>query len=749
MLGSTRLLTLTGPGGCGKTRLSIETAHELLGDYPDGVWLVELAALNDPDLLEQVVAGMLGIQEFPGQPVLDSLIATLRDKRTLLVLDNCEHLIDACASLAAALLRAAPGLRILATSREPLRIDGEAIWLVPSLSLPDPGREEDPERLLDYEAVRLFIDRAGQISPGFTLTPVNAAPVSELCYRLDGIPLAIELAAARIRTLSAAQIVERLGDRFQLLTSGNRAALSRQQTLRAALDWSYDLLSEPERVLFARLAVFSGSFTVSAVETLCSQPPLSTAEILDLLTSLVDRSLVVARLEQGIARYHLLETMREYARERLEESGERDEIFGAHADYYAGVAMRAMDQIYSPDRRLGVRQLEREYDNVRQALEWYWHGAGTERAEQGLALAGALHWYWHIRGRFSEGVSWTTRLLEAAPDRPTSARAKTMGGAGAMASAMAEYGLAHELLTGATRIAREIDDPDALAKATIWLAWDELFRGNVELGRELHTEGLRLYTLLEDPFGVAMAKSGLAFVAAEADEHAIARELFEESLAMFQEQGEDWGVGVSLHQLANVYYRMGEFEAARRRVHEVIEFEEHTDYKWLEIQSQSLLVEIARAEGDLAAAAMAQQYAHSLTDGAGYRTVNPWNQRNAGFIALASGDLEGAERLFRSSIRLFQERDMVIGIACCLVGMAGIAVARGRHDIAASMLGSVAGALGPIGVSLAPADRAEAARTADAARSALGDEEFQRHLAAGRAITLADAIASLDLWLLP
>ena len=342
-----RLLTLTGPGGCGKSRLAIQVATHLQADFPDGVWLVELAPLSDPAFVPQTVAFALGAREDPARPIQAVLADVLRPKAALLVLDNCEHLLDACAELSDGLLCACPRLHILASSREALGITGEVAYRVPSLATADPSRLPPLADLARVEAVRLFVERAAAVRPGFELTEQNAPAVAQIVRRLDGIPLAIELAAARMKALSALQIAQRLDDRFRLLTGGSRTALPRQQTLRATIDWSYDLLSEPEQRLFCRLAVFRGGWTLEAAEAVCAGPDLSgfqnltSRDVLDLLIELVNKSLVNVEEQDGEARYSRLETIRQYGCQKLEDSGELDAMRRRHLDYFLDFAARS------------------------------------------------------------------------------------------------------------------------------------------------------------------------------------------------------------------------------------------------------------------------------------------------------------------------------------------------------------------------------------------------------------------------
>jgi predicted ATPase/DNA-binding SARP family transcriptional activator len=434
LLSTTPLLTLTGSGGCGKTRLAVEVAADLIDEFPDGVWLVEFASLSDPSLLPQAVASSLDVREQPGRSILATLSEYLKPKRLLLVLDNCEHLIEACATLSESLLRACPKLQILATSRVALGIAGELTYRVPSLSLPDTKQIQSisASDLAHYEAARLFIERATFSRPTFTVTDRDAPIVAQVCHRLDGIPLAIELAAARVKVLSIDQIAHRLDNCFQLLTGGNRTALPRHQTLRATMDWSYGLLSETEQMLLRRLSVFAGGWTLSAAEAVCADtlppaphlrgelssvngglrgvrvPGIRPDEILDLLTQLVDKSLVLAEEQDKEARYRLLETVRQYGREKLIEAGEVEVVSKRHLDWYLSLAERSEPELRRPNQIVWFKRLEVERDNLRAALAW---SLESEEVEAGLRLAGALRWFWFVRGCMSEGREWLEGML--------------------------------------------------------------------------------------------------------------------------------------------------------------------------------------------------------------------------------------------------------------------------------------------------------------------------------------------------
>ncbi|MEW6637706.1 MAG: AAA family ATPase, partial [Actinomycetota bacterium] len=388
LLAGVRLLTLTGPGGCGKTRLALRAAREVAEEFERGVWWVELASLSGPEMVAQAAAGAAGVREVPGRSLIRLLAERLGEDRALLVLDNCEHLIGACAALSETLLRSCPGLSVLATSREALGVAGETVWLVSPLSVPSRQSAEDPSSLERYEAVRLFAERARATASGFEPIRQNLPAIARVCRRLDGIPLAVELAAARTKMLSVEQIAGRLEeDVFRLLTDGSRTAPSRQRTLRATMDWSYGLLSEDEKVLFHRLATFSGGFILEAAEGVCAGEGLERDEVLDLLSRLVDKSLVVVHQHSGEARYGLLETVRQYARERLAESGEAATVEMGHARFFLRLAEESEPAMLGAGQLEWLERLEREHANLRAALGWLLEERETER---GLRFAAAL-----------------------------------------------------------------------------------------------------------------------------------------------------------------------------------------------------------------------------------------------------------------------------------------------------------------------------------------------------------------------
>lgn len=536
LLGATRLLSLTGVGGTGKTRLALQVASEVLEaeQFPHGVWLVELASLSDPALVPQAVATALGVRELMGRTFSDLLRDSLSQKNLLLVLDNCEHLIQECAQLADTLLHSAPHLKILTTSREALGIAGETGYPVPSLGIPDVSvlrsSSQTPESLSQYDAVRLFIDRALAVQPQFQLTNQNALAVAQVCARLDGIPLAIELAAARVKGLSVDQIASRLDDRFRLLTGGSRTALPRQRTLQAAIDWSYKLLSDTERVLLPRLSVFSGGWSLEAAEFVCAGGNVEADTILDLLLRLVDKSLVVADAQGDETHYHMLETIRQYAQEKLDESGESQPIRNQHLEFFLKLAMEANPELFSADQPLWIERLDTEHDNFRGALRWSLDG---HRIELGIALAAELSNYWTHANHVAEGRAWLAELLaHNEPPLPMESQAVALSDSGWLAFWENDFSAARLFEKQSLVLFREIGDRQKIATALNILGIALAYGGDIEAARPLLEEALELRRDLDLPYFAANTMVALGFVNWKAGQINEARRLFEESLAI-------------------------------------------------------------------------------------------------------------------------------------------------------------------------------------------------------------------------
>jgi non-specific serine/threonine protein kinase len=700
LLGTTRLLTLTGTGGTGKTRLALQAAADLVDGYPDGARFVDLAPLADPALVPQAAAAAVGVREEPGRPVLATLADALRRKRLLLVLDNCEHLLDASARLADALLRACPRVHLLATSREALGIGGETPWRVPSLRLPDPGHLPPVAALSQCEAVRLFLERAVTVQPGFAVTNQNAPAVARLCWRLDGIPLALELAAARLRVLSVDQVLGRLEDGFRLLTGGSRTALPRQQTLQATVDWSYDLLEEQERQLLRRLAVFTGGWTLAAAEAVGAGAGIAAEDVLDLLTRLVDTSLVeVDDRRAGAPRYRLLETLRAYGRQRLAASGEAPAVHRRHAAYYLALVEQVQGQIPGPLPADWVFQLEPEQENLRAALRWLTDHGPTQDA---LRLGGALGPFWHVHADLTEGRAALALLLaQPAAAGATRARVRALAAAGTLAwaqgdnpGAQAVYaeglGLAEALgdregralvLLGQGTVAVAIEDwaaarPRLEASLAIWRAL-----GNptgaahtlVQLarvveqeasagGRALLEEALALWRGLSDRLGQRHGRYNLGRHLLDAGDPTAAGPLLEAAVAAARAPGLRLEVAIGLGMLGNARLALGEVAAARACFEESGRLARalgHT--RWRANMRQQLAL-VALAAGEARAAARFLEETMALRrelglDAQELRWRSGWTLGLLGATALEQGDAGRAAGLVAQSLAVWPELD--------------------------------------------------------------------------------------------
>jgi non-specific serine/threonine protein kinase len=576
LLTQTRLLTLMGVGGCGKTRLARQIASELVSaqSYHDGVWFVELAALNDQALVPQVVAQTLGVRETFDQPVIASLTDYLAERQLLLIFDNCEHLLMACAELAESLLLTSLQLQILTTSREPLGVAGETTFLVPSLSLPERSDLLLPPDLVKYDSTTLFLERAKSVLPNFMPTQQNTAAILQVCQRLDGIPLAIELAAARVNVLTVEQIAARLDDRFTLLTASNRTVvLPRHQTLRATIDWSYEILSEKERMLFRRLAVFIGGFTLEAVETICAYDALEQPDILDGLARLVSKSLLVAEiLDQHEARYHLLEMIRQYALNLLVEAGEERNLRDRHLDWYTALAEETKAKWRGPRQKELFDQLEIEHDNLRAALEWSKKETGS--AEKGLRLGAALWRFWEVHGYLREGSQHLTDLLSlpAAKAHPV-ARAKALYGAGYLAMMQGiekNFATSEALMNESMRIARELGEPQLIANGIYGLGILARYRGDHTRAVHQLEESLVLFRQLGNHVGTYISLFNLAEVATARGDYEQARKLHEQSLTLKREQGDEWSIANSLISLAILARLQGDYARAINLLQEAL-----------------------------------------------------------------------------------------------------------------------------------------------------------------------------------
>jgi predicted ATPase/DNA-binding CsgD family transcriptional regulator len=702
LLDSTRLLTLTGPGGSGKTRLALRVGEEMArqGTFEHGVWWVELATLSDPLLVPKAVALALNVAEQPGHALIDTLVETLRSQHTLLILDNCEHLVAACAGLTEALLHTCPHLHLLTTSREALNIGGETIWLVPPLRVPDTYYLPPIEGLLRYEAIQLFVDRVRAVLPSFALTQENARTVVQICRRLEGIPLATELAAARVKVLALEQIADRLDDAYHLLTSGRRTVLPHQQTLRTTMDWSYDLLSAPERDLFRRLSIFSGSFTLEMAEAICAGEGIEEGEVLDLLSRLVDKSLVVVGEGRHETNYRLLGTIRQYGQEKLREAGEEMCLRRHMRDWYVALAERAEPELLSTQQPVWLDRLEAEHDNVRAVLSW-----AIEQGEYEIAarIGGALWRFWMMRGYLSEGFRWLVRALDGYTER-SPVRAKALHGANVIAGFQNDYGSAEKLVQESLEIWQSLGDRRGTAYALMSLGVLADQQRDYSRSASCYEQSLELQREEGNLYGVALALSSLSVVVLYQGDAMRAAKLSQESVALFRKQGDSRGIASALTNLALALVQQGAYERASACCEE----------------SLALRQKLGDKGGS----------AHTLVV--------------LGRLALGQGDYVQAALHFRRSLALRQETGEQEGIVAAVEGLAEVAGCVGQLERAARLYGAAGQIRDALGSPLSPIEHAYHERAIAALRSQLGDPSFARLLAEGQALTLEQALQEAE-----
>lgn len=707
LLQRARLVTLLGVGGGGKTRLAIEAAHEAEHVFADGVWFVDLAPVSDPADVPGTCVSVFGLREQQGITAIEMLADYTRDKQLLLLLDNCEHVLNACAALAQTMLQSAPRVRILATSREPLNLSGEALLNVPPLSLPSAG-QLTLDTLAHSDAVQLFSARAAFSLPTFALNQGNLEAVVQICRRLDGIPLAIELAAARVRALTSGQIAARLDDALGVLTRGSASLPSRHQTMRAVLDWSDALLSHQERTLFRRLSVFAGGFSLEAVEQVCTDDRASSL-ILDLLSNLIDKSLVIAaEVEQGDeARYRLLEPIRQYAREKLHDAGEQEILAARHLGWCVALGERMERELAGPNQADGFLRLDREHDNLRAALEFALHSG---QRESGLRLAAALDRFWLLGGHSIEGRGWFKQLLafESSSDNLERAGARlnptlyarALGVAGTLAWRHNDFDEAEARHQAGLRLWQELQNQTGVALTLKQLGDVARLRGDYARAVALHQQSLHLLRELHDSRGIANVLNGLGATLSEQGDYARAGEMYQEGLTLSQQFGDVWLTATFMNNLG---------------------------------------VALREQDPDRAGTLFrdALTLRRSLRDRLGEATT----VRNLAELALKRQDWTRARALFGDSLSINQGTRNEKGIAECLVGLAWVELAQGRAERAATLMGANDQLRETIHAPLPEDDRPEYETLGGLVRGQMDAHAFATACANGRALTLDQAVA--------
>jgi predicted ATPase/DNA-binding NarL/FixJ family response regulator len=703
-----RLVTLTGPGGCGKTRLALQIAGDLLTAYEHGVWLVEFAPLTDPALITQALASVLGLREYPDAELSQIVFDALSTHRTLLVFDNCEHLITDIARFVDNLLRICPNLSILATSREGLGIPGEAIWEVPPLSLPiqqpwsNPASEQTTlDNYLKSESVQLFLARVSAVSPEFTLTVENGAWIAEICRRLDGMPLAIELAAARVRALSVKQIAKRLDDRFNLLTAGRRTAPLRQQTLVATLDWSYALLTEAERRVLQRLSIFAGGTTLEAAEAVCICECVKPEEVLDVLSHLVDKSLVVADHRSNETRYHLLETIRQYARQKLAEQGDEDECRDCHLMYFVQWAEKMAPTLDGKDQLIGLEQYETEHDNLRTAFEW--SRINENKAKEGLRLAVACGSFWWLHTHLSEGRRrFSAALLPKHVQDRSSTHAWALTFSAQLAYFQADYPVVQLLIEEALAIWKELvqENRTGLALALEIYGGFRMEEGDYESSLRLFHESLEIYRQLNDKNGMSELHKDLGWCAIRTGDYQLAQEHLEMNLALAQETGDKISLNYAYSGLGEIAVRLGQYHRASDLLEKGLSLSRERGDKWME---SAIL-------GSL------------------------------GWVALRLSNFDQMRNLLGDSLSLRMDIGDNGGIAWCLEKLAEAAFLEGQYQKAVKIFASAAALRIPIYSVIDAADQPEYERFLAELHSKLDQKTFIACWEEGEAMRLKDVL---------
>lgn len=762
LLCDARLVSLTGTVGVGKSRLAVQVAAAVRYDYPDGVWLVQLAALSDARLVPSVVAGALSLRERPDRPMVDALVDAVRSRRILLLLDNAEHLLEACAALTEVLLASCPDLHILVTSRRRFGIPGERVWPVPSLTIPPIEFSTDLDRFSQCDAVSLFLDRARENRPSFILTPENAPSLREVCRQLDGIPLAIELAAARMRVLTVGQVAERLSDCFTVLGSGSDSPPSRHRTLRGTMDWSYDLLGEREQTLLRRLAVFAGGCTLEAVEEVCSGGEVGSGDVLDVLATLVDYSLLVIQ-KQGMAmRYRLLEPLRQYAMGKLQQAGEEEQLRRRHAEWCESLARKLERILTGPQQTAALDRLEVDHDNLRVALHWL---RERDDGEPGLQLVASLCRFWWLHGHWTEGRRWLETMLDRTlGDGGGLIRAKALSGAGVLAysqgdparasilhqEALALYREAGDLrgmgiaLHGLGRVAhyradfsgagglyaesltlrRELHDPMGIAICLLSVASVERDQGNYDRAARLADESLELYRDLADNWGEAMALDLLGQVARVRGKYQEAERLYEESLELYRELGDTRGVAINVDNLARIALDGGDLTRAEALHEECLRLYRHLNDAWSIAATFHHLGQDAyyRAEFNRARELVQE----SLTRRR--RLGDIWGMAHSlltlGRVTLADGDPSKAISFYGESLALYRKVGDRLGLTTCLEGLAGAMIDLGDTAWVARAFGAAEALRVTLGTPLPPIDCSAQAREVAETRARLGEARF-------------------------
>jgi predicted ATPase/DNA-binding SARP family transcriptional activator len=726
-----RLVTLVGTGGIGKTRLSLKVGERLLNKYPDGVWFVELASLNDPTLVPQTVAKLFNIVEGSNESVADKLIRSLRQKNILLILDNCEHLLDASAQLADVFLKNCQNMNILATSREPLSVTGEAQYHIPPLALPD--MQQLLEQLLGYESIQLFEERARLVQENFSLTMTNASSIAHICHRLDGIPLAIELAAARVNLLSPEQIAVRLNESFNLLTGGSRTTMPRHQTLRASIDWSWKLLSQPEQITLRRLSVFAGGWTLDAAEAVCAGNGIESQQVLDVMTQLVAKSLVVVNQEaRREKRYRQLEMIREYAREKLVEAGEEESIHAQHLKYFLNISEQIERELVGPQQMEWYPRANDERDNLRAALEH----AGRTDVEAGLYISGRLWNFWESSDN-REGARWLAGFLQKpeSKDYPL-ARAKALYAQGWLLVWFQQFDSAHSAAQECLALYRAGGDQPGEVDGLNLLG----YISNVSKKGELNSQrpALALARSLGD---VGRQATALYIMGWDQRNHKAPFAYWDEAIKLYREVGNWRFLANTLSILGLFLVLEGDIESAQKYLDEANLLFQQLNPKTHQGHLLSAYGQIALLRGDYEQARIYFQEYARIGNESGSRIDYLWANVRLGYVELREGNLTEARQTFSKTAHEFQKDGYIIGVVVSLECMASLYIAVGKAENAAWLISWADATREGIGDTRPSLEQADMDRNSAAVVAKIGKAAYQDAYDKGQTMTLDEAVA--------
>lgn len=742
LLESHRLVTLTGAGGVGKTQLALQVAREMKRQFAAGIWFVELAGVTEPTTVPQQVATTLGVSEETHSPLMQTLVDFLRAKPLLLILDNCEHLLEACATLVDHLLVSASGLKVLATSRERLNITSERPFRVPSLAVPDIKkllRAEDLVSILrDCDSARLFVEQARIHHPDFRVTNRNARELASICLRLDGIPLAIELAAARMRAMSLDELECRLDDCFRLLTGGSRTALPRHQTLRATMDWSYSLLTEKEKTLLGRLSVFASGCRLEAAEQVCSGNGIEEGKALDLLTSLVDKNLVVYEEQRGKARYYLLETVRQYGREQLAERGDQAAVERRHRDFYLTLAEEATQKLTGAEQLQWLQCLDEEYENLRAGLNW---SLSAMESSAMLRFCGALSRFWRIRAYLSEGRAWCARALKlAGAQEPAAEWAKAFETAGVLACHQGDYAFARACYEQNIALFGQMGDRGAVARSLKGLGGVAYSQGDYTFARACYEQSLVLYHEIEDLDGMARTLNELGAAVSVQGEQAYARSCYEQGLLLFQRNRNQSGIASALKNLGGVLHTLGDYTSARPYLEQgLVIRQEIGDWGGM-AYSLCDLGQVAYAQGDFAFARSCHEQSLLLFQQLGEQAGIAYALKNLGSVFHAQGDAVSARSYLEQSLSLLREIGRQREIVFCLEAFAELASRENKAERAVVLWGAVETFRQQYSLPRSLSAQATSERHVEQIGQTLGEETFLAAWTLGRSLTLEQAM---------